>query len=102
MEVYKISAFFPSEEKFGLTAQLRRAVISVPTNIVEGYNRKGNKEFARFLDISLGSLAETEYLLELSMDLGILQCEKAEAVHTLLEETGKLLWGLQRSKRRST
>lgn len=100
LEIYKLSTDLPQEEKYGIRAQLRRAALSVPTNIVEGYNRKGVKEFAHFLDIALGSLAETEYLLEFSVDIGFLQKEAIIKIQTLLEETGRLLWELQQSKRR--
>lgn len=58
--IYKITRDFPDEEKFGLTGQLRRAVISIPSNIAEGSARNSNKEFIRFLYISLGSLSEVD------------------------------------------
>ena len=54
--VYKVTRSFPKEELYGITSQVRRAALSVPTNIVEGYSRKGDKELARFINISLGSL----------------------------------------------
>ena len=60
-KIYKITVSFPKTEAFGLTSQLRRAALSVPTNIVEGYARKSKKELAQFINIALGSLAETEY-----------------------------------------
>ena len=60
LEVYRATQDFPREELYGITAQLRRAALSVPTNIVEGYARRGDKELARFIDIALGSLAELE------------------------------------------
>lgn len=69
-EVYLISESFPKSELFGLTSQIRRASVSIPTNIAEGCGRSTDKEFARFLEISLGSTNETEYLLLLSCDLG--------------------------------
>jgi len=70
LAIYRLTKSFPSDEKFGLTSQLRRAAVSIPTNIAEGSKRKHNPEFARFLNIAEGSLAETEYLLLLSKDLG--------------------------------
>lgn len=69
-EIYVISENFPKSELFGLTSQIRRASVSIPTNIAEGCGRSTDKEFARFLEISLGSTNETEYLLLLSCDLG--------------------------------
>jgi four helix bundle protein len=69
-EIYIISENFPKSELFGLTSQIRRASVSIPTNIAEGCGRSSDKEFARFLEISIGSTNETEYLLFLSCDLG--------------------------------
>lgn len=68
-EVYKLAKSFPKEELCGITSQLRRAALSIPTNIVEGYSRKGDRELSRFIDIALGSLGETTYLLQFSKDL---------------------------------
>ncbi len=73
LATYKKSQKFPKEELFGITSQLRRAVVSIVTNIVEGHARFTQKEKARFLDISLGSLEETHYLMRLSQDLGYAQ-----------------------------
>jgi len=70
-EIYLISENFPKSELFGLTSQIRRASISIPTNIAEGCGRSTDKEFARFLEISIGSTNETEYLLLLACDLGL-------------------------------
>ena len=64
--IYNFTKDFPSEEKFGITSQIRRSSVSIPSNIAEGAGRQSTKEFARFLYISLGSLAETETLIELS------------------------------------
>lgn len=90
--VYKVTRTFPSEEKFGFTSQLRRAVLSVALNIIEGYARRGSGDLRRFLDIALGSLAETEYLLELSVELGFLSRGDFEAVEQLRAECGKIIW----------
>jgi four helix bundle protein len=68
--VYRLTKSFPADERFGLTSQIRRAAVSVATNIAEGSKRRHNPDFARFLNIAEGSLAETEYLLLLSKDLG--------------------------------
>jgi len=68
--VYLITQKFPANETYGITSQLRRASSSVPANIVEGYSRKGTKEFINFLSQARGSLCETQYFLILSKDLG--------------------------------
>ena len=68
-KVYKVTKTFPKEELYGITSQIRRSCLSVPTNIVEGYSRKGDKELSRFVSISLRSLAETKYLLHFSKRL---------------------------------
>jgi len=69
LNVYELTNHFPNEEKFGIISQLRRASLSVPTNIVEGATRNSQKEFAYFINIASGSLAEVEYLLEFSKAL---------------------------------
>ena len=61
--IYRLTYKFPMHERYALATQIRRAALSIPTNIVEGYNRKSKKEFVHFIDIALGSLAELEYLL---------------------------------------
>lgn len=91
-DVYKATKKFPREEIYGLTSQLRRAALSVPTNIVEGYSRRGDRELRRFLDIALGSLAETKYLLYFSHSLNYLDDQKYTALTTAAEELGSKLW----------
>ena len=90
-DVYKVTIHFPKEEIYGLTSQLRRAAVSVPTNIVEGSARKTKKDFANFLYISRGSLEETRYLMLLSQELAFIKAEiyddleeKAASVSILL------------------
>ncbi len=92
LQVYTATKSFPKNEEFGLVAQIRRAAVSVPTNIVEGYSRKGDKELARFIDIALGSLAETRYLLGFSCDLGYLSEAEASEMEKKAEELGSKLW----------
>ena len=70
--VYKATAKFPKDELYGLTSQIRRACVSVPANIAEGCGRNGHPEFARFLQIAMGSASELEYHLLISHDLGLL------------------------------
>ncbi|MCB0284724.1 MAG: four helix bundle protein [Calditrichaeota bacterium] len=69
INVYEETKKFPKEEVYGLTSQLRRAAASIPTNIVEGSSRGSNKDFSRFIQISIGSASESEYLLILCKDL---------------------------------
>lgn len=96
-QVYKKTTSFPKEELFGITSQIRRAVLSVPTNIVEGYTRKGDKELLRFLNISLGSLAETEYLLDFALRLGYLSRNDLDQLELLKDDLSRSLWSFYKS-----
>jgi four helix bundle protein len=96
-EIYKITERFPKKEMFGITSQLRRAALSVPVNIVEGYGRKSKAELSRFIDIAFGSLAETEYLFEFSERLGYAGSDKAAEIHGLIEEVSKIMWKFKQS-----
>lgn len=95
LEVYRLTESFPHEERFGLVSQLRRAAVSVPTNIAEGSKRRGSQEYARFLNIAEGSRAESEYLLLLSGDLGYLTAEVTEPLFAEIEEIARMLYGLR-------
>ena len=95
--VYAVAASFPKDEIYGVTSQLRRAALSIPVNIVEGAGRQGRKEFKQFANIALGSLAESEYLLEFCKDIGYLKDEDFLRLELLRAEVGKLLWGLYKS-----
>ena len=99
LQVYKLTENFPKQVLFGITSQLRRAVLSVPTNIVEGYNRKSKKELHRFIDIALGSLAETEYLIEFSKRLEYIKTDIPH-IHSMITKVGKLLWSFQAALKR--
>ncbi len=94
VEIYKITELFPMEEKFALTSQIRRAAISVPSNISEGLARNTNKDKIHFLIISKSSLSELDTQLELSERLKFLSDEKFEYINLLLTEVDKLLSGL--------
>ncbi len=95
LEIYRLSTKFPGEERFGLTSQFRRAAASIPTNIAEGSKRKGNQEYARFLNIAEGSLAETEYLMLLSRDLGYLKAETTEKPLAEISDVARMLHALR-------
>lgn len=90
-EIYKITEEFPRSEIFGLTPQLRRAAVSVAANIVEGHSKPSKKEFLRFLYISLGSITESEYYLELALELNLFGKGSYERAENLRKETAYLL-----------
>ena len=91
-QVYKATRNFPKEEIYGLTSQLRRSALSIPTNIVEGYSRKGDKELSHFINIGLGSLAETKYLSYFSNRSSYLEKHTYSELKADYEKLGKLLW----------
>ena len=91
-QIYTESKKFPRQEIYGVTSQLRRAAISVPANIVEGTGRQGKKELKQFANIALGSLLETEYLLEFCLRLKYLNEEDYKRLESLRGEVGSLLW----------
>lgn len=97
LNIYKITEKFPSAEKYGLMPQLRRSAASVSTNIVEGYKRKSDKDFAHFLNIADSSLEETKYHLLLAFDLKYLSKKDYEAISILADEVGRMLSGFQKS-----
>jgi four helix bundle protein len=100
--VYEVSKSFPREEIYGLTSQIRRAASSVPANIVEGASRESAKDYAHFLAIARGSLAETQYFLHLAKRLGYVNDEHAEQVEALAKETFACLHGLILAVRKET
>lgn len=97
-KVYRLTDEFPKHELYGLTSQLRRAVLSIPLNIVEGYARSNKNEFRNFLRFSLGSLAETGYLLEFALRRKYLSETEYNEVIGLKERCGQLLWKLMKSQ----
>ena len=96
LDVYRATKSFPAEERFGLTAQLRRSAASVPTNIAEGCGRDGKRDFARFLSIAAGSASEVEYHLMLARDLEYLPSLTDDQLHGLVTEIKKMLAALHR------
>ncbi len=92
--VSQLTADFPTEEKYGLANQMRRAAVSIPSNIAEGAGRNGDKEFLHFIGISRGSLAELETQLQLAVMLGFTAA--GHSAFELANNTGKLLTGLHK------
>lgn len=93
--VYDVTAKFPREELFGLTSQMRRAAVSIPSNIAEGAGRSDSKEFAHFLDIARGSLAELDTQLEIAQMLNYLPLDPM--IVQQINRVGALLTGLKKS-----
>ncbi len=91
LDVYKTTANFPKEERYGLTSQLRRACASVPTNIAEGSAMSSDREFARYVEIAAGSASETEYLLFLARDLRIIAEESYRTLASEITQLRKML-----------
>ncbi|MBX9888397.1 MAG: four helix bundle protein [Flavobacteriaceae bacterium] len=91
--IYKLTQQFPDSEKFGLSSQMRRAAVSIPSNIAEGSARKGDKELIQFLHIALGSVAEleTQYLIAVRLHFTL----NDEAIENVLNEVKKLLLGFR-------
>jgi four helix bundle protein len=96
-KIYQLTASFPSDEKFGLTSQLRRASVSVPSNIAEGRSRRRAADFLRFLDYSYASLAEIETQLYIAAENGFTTHETLIPLFELCSEIGKMLNGLMNS-----
>jgi four helix bundle protein len=97
MSIYEKSRCFPREEIYGLTSQLRRAALSVPTNIAEGMVRKTNKDKSHFLNQAEASLSEAGYLLDVARRLDYLAKENFVQLAALQEETARILCGLART-----
>jgi four helix bundle protein len=99
LSVYRATKAFPKEEQFGLTAQVRRSAESIAANIAEGCGRDGDPEFARFLQIAMGSASETEYHLLLAKDLGLLSATGYDPLAGSVEEVKRMLTALIRKLR---
>jgi four helix bundle protein len=97
LEIYKITKRFPDEEKYGLTSQLRRAAVSVPSNISEGYGRKTTPEYIQFLYIAYGSICEIETQILLAGDLGYIESIKLEMLNEGAGEVERMLKALIKS-----
>ena len=94
IDVYRLSEGFPRRDGVALTSQLRRAVLSIPTNIAEGSGKSGPNDFRRFLDIALGSASETQYQLLVARDLNLIENEAYDDLSTRVTEVRRMLVGL--------
>lgn len=99
LQTYEMTKKFPREERFGITAQLRRAALSIPTNLAEGNARRHPKEYLRYCDIARGSLAEVRYLLRFALDLTALSLEDYVELSAGYESAGRMLNALMQSIR---
>ena len=90
LEIYKTTKSLPKTETYGLSQQMRKAAVSIPSNIAEGYGRKHKAEYEQFLSIAYGSLLEVETQYSLAVDLKY--ASKCESVETLLKEVGAMLY----------
>jgi four helix bundle protein len=100
LDTYRLTEQWPRNELYGLTAQTRRAVLAIPTNIAEGAAKAGPREFRRYLDISLGSASELSYLLLFARDRGLLSIGDWEQLDSKRHRVGQLVWRLYRSIQR--
>ena len=89
--IYRLTSRFPRDEVFGLTNQIRRAVVSIPSNIAEGFGRKGNREFLQFLYQAKGSLYETQNFIILCKDIGYIKSETSSGLLNKYEALAKML-----------
>ncbi len=101
-KVYEATRAFPPAERFGLADQMRRAAVSVPSNIAEGAARKSGREFTHFLYTARGSLSELDTQLEIASRLGFVKSDMVTEIQACLDKTSRLLSGLIVSKRESS
>lgn len=94
LDVYRATAAYPRVEAYGLVAQMRRASVSIPSNVAEGFNRFHNKEYRQFLFIALGSCAELETQVEISSDLGFVQRDIRDLIIEKLDHETRMLRNL--------
>jgi four helix bundle protein len=94
LAIYRLTAEFPKEERFGLASQLQRAGVSVPSNIAEGYGRGSRKDYKQFLAIARGSTLEVQTQLIIAKELGYCKLETLKHAESLSEEVSKMLYAL--------
>ena len=97
--IYEITKTFPSDERFGLVSQIRRAGVSVPANIAEGAARQSDKEFCQFLSIAHGSASELETELLIAKNLGYMSCQDYERIYEEINVIARMLIGLSKTVR---
>ena len=97
LDVYQISGELPKSESYGLQTQMRRAAVSIPTNLAEGSGRSTNRDFARFVSNAIGSASELDYHLLLALDLGYIDQDSAELAKTKVAEIRRMLSALRRN-----
>jgi four helix bundle protein len=97
--IYQATSLFPKEEIYALTSQMRRSVVSIPSNIAEGATRQSNKEFIQFLFIALGSASELETQLIISKELCYMETSVYQSLNSKIEEISKILNGLIKYRR---
>lgn len=95
-EVYKITSIFPKEEIYGLSAQMRRAAVSVPSNIAEGFRRRHDKEYKQFLNIALGSLAELETQIIIATELGYINTQSEDVLLEIIDHVSRIINNLNK------
>ena len=98
IHVYKATKNFPKHEQYGLISQMRRSVVSIPSNIAEGHGRNTDKEIVRYLDIARGSIYELDTQIEISRQLNYINPKEFNIIFGLLDETSRMLSGLRKSK----
>lgn len=101
IEIYELTKAFPREEVYGLTSQIRRSVVSIPSNIAEGHGRLNPKEFRQFLGIARGSTYEVQTQLELAKSLGLVSEGRITESSKLSQEIGKMIYSLLQSMDRT-
>jgi len=97
LKIYKVTTIFPKEERYGLTSQIRRSAVSIPSNIAEGYGRKTTADYIRYLYIAYGSVCELETQILLSMDLGYIDSAVIEKIKDEIQQIERMLKGLIKS-----
>jgi len=97
LRIFRTTRRFPREETYGMVSQMRRAAVSIPSNIAEGYSRHSRKEYLRFLSVAYGSTAELGTQISLSRDMEFIEMGQYESLHSEHDNVARLLWKLMES-----